>query len=50
MLSFPLNPVSVTAKGRDTPVALLGRKPFFQHYALFLYEYRREFVLQEAPT
>lgn len=48
LLSFPLNPVLVTEKGRDTPVALLGRRPFFEKYDLILREKRHQFVLQET--
>jgi predicted aspartyl protease len=48
LLSFRLNPVLVTERGRDTPVALLGRKPFFERYELILREKRQEFVLQEV--
>ncbi|MDE1821868.1 MAG: aspartyl protease family protein [Euryarchaeota archaeon] len=48
LLSFPLDPILVTEKGRDTPVALLGRRPFFEHYDLILRERRHQFVLQEA--
>ncbi|MDE1820316.1 MAG: retropepsin-like domain-containing protein [Euryarchaeota archaeon] len=46
--SFLLAPVQVTERGQDTPVPLLGRKPFLDRYEVTVRQLRKEFVLRES--
>lgn len=45
--SMLLEPVLVTEKGRDTPIGLLGRHPFFDRYEVTFREMKQEIVLRD---